>query len=414
VKVKVCLMTNEAPYIGGSSTSAWCLFKKLKERGLDAHIMIPSEPQIGFRPSGDGVHIIDVPAITDMPLMDLYVDVREGRRAQKTAYLLETYSALSRLQPEVIHTHDFTTLRSAAAWRRSNPKTKLVHSFGSSQSVYLYVRSGLVNSNDIIELRFPRYRHPEEAILIRELDYVVVKSLLELRIVRKLYGLKNVSNLYNGVDTTFFNPDVTDDRTFLEKLGVESEHVIMSVAGNISKPEKGLDLVVRAIPLIKEEVPDICYIIVGRVKPHKELEFGAQQKLLELIDKLGVKDNVRFLGNFLPQDLAKLYKASRIFLDPSIYGPINTVNLEALACGTPVICSKSIGAGEIISRCDAGFVVDRNPETWSKLVVKLINDRKLAIEMCRRGSKRILDNFSWDKISEEYLEIYDKVTREAS
>jgi glycosyltransferase involved in cell wall biosynthesis len=412
--VKVCLMTSEAPYIGGSSTSAWCLFKKLKEKGLDAHLMIPSEPQIGFRPSGDGVHIIEMPALAHMPLIDLYVDVREVRRAQKTAYLLETYSALSELQPTVIHTHDVTTLRFAAAWMRSNPKAKLVHSFGSCQSVYLYVRSSLVNSEDIRELRFPRYRHPEETILIHEPDYVVVKSRLELRIAHKLYGLKDVSNLYNGVDTNFFNTDVTEDRTFLEKLGVENEHVIMSVAGNISKPEKGLDLVVRALPSIKEKVPDICYVIVGRVKPHKELEFGTQQKLLNIIDKLGVKDNVRFLGNFLPQDIAKLYKASLVFLDPSIYGPINTANLEALACGTPVICSKSIGTGEIISACDAGFVVDRDPKSWAKLVVKLINDEKLAIEMGRRGSRMILDEFSWDKISEKYLEIYRKVTREAS
>lgn len=79
-----------------------------------------------------------------------------------------------------------------------------------------------------------------------------------------------------------------------------------------------------------------------------------------------------------------------------------------------MICSKSIGAGEIISACDSGFVVDRIPKTWAKLVVKLINDEKLAIEMARRGSRMILDNFSWDKVSEKYLEIYRKVTREAS
>ena len=118
--MKICLMTGEAPYIGGSSTSAWCLFKELRRRGLDAHLMIPSEPQIGFKPSGDGVHIIDMPT---MPLMDLDADGIEGRRAQKTVYLLGTFSALSELQPEVIHTHDFTTLRFASAWRRSNPKT---------------------------------------------------------------------------------------------------------------------------------------------------------------------------------------------------------------------------------------------------------------------------------------------------
>ena len=129
--MKVCLLTDEAPYIGGSSTSAWCLFKKLKQRGLDSHIIIPSEPQIGFRPSGDGVHIIDV------PLMDPNVDVTEGRKGQKTVYMLETFSTLLDLQPTVIHTHDFTTLRFAAAWRRINPKKRLVHSFGSSQSVYL-------------------------------------------------------------------------------------------------------------------------------------------------------------------------------------------------------------------------------------------------------------------------------------
>ena len=404
--MKVCLLTDEAPYIGGSSTSAWCLFKKLKQRGLDSHIIIPSEPQIGFRPSGDGVHIIDV------PLMDPNVDVTEGRKGQKTVYLLETFSTLLDLQPTVIHTHDFTTLRFAAAWRRINPKKRLVHSFGSSQSVYLYVRSGLVNSKDIIELRFPRYRHPEESVLIREPDHIVVKSQMESRIAHKLYELKNVSNLYNGVDTTFFNPDAADDRSFLEKLDVESEHVIMSIAGSISKPEKGLDLVVNALPSIKDEFPDICYIVVGKVKPHKELEFGTHQKLLKLIDKLGVKENVKFLGSFIPQDLAKLYKASRIFLDPSIYGPINTTNLEALACGTPVICSKSVGAGEIIRTCDAGFVVDRDPKTWAKLIVKLIKDEKIADEMGKRGSRLIVDNFSWDKISEKILKIYDKVTKE--
>ena len=404
--MKICLLANEAPYIGESSTSAWCLFKKLKERDVDVHIMIPSEPQIGFRPSGDGVHIIDV------PLIDPNVNVIEGRKAQKTVYWLETYSILTDLQPRIIHTHDFATLRFAAALRRSAPKTKLVHSFGCSQSVYLYVRYGLVNSKDILELRFPRYRHPEEAILIREPDYIVMKSQLELRIAHKLYGLKNVSNLYNGVDTTFFNPDVAGASAFLEKLGVESEHVIMSIAGGISEPEKGLDLVIKALPLIKEEVPDICYIIVWMVKPHKELEFGTQQKLLNIIDELGLKENVKFLGNFLPQDLARLYKASRVFLDPSIYGSIYTTNLEALACGTPVICSKSVGGGEIVSTCDAGFVVDRNQKTWTKLIVKLINDEKIAAEMGRRGSRLILDNFSWDKISEKFLKIYHKVTQE--
>jgi glycosyltransferase involved in cell wall biosynthesis len=404
--MKVCLLTNEAPYIGGSSTSAWCLFKKLKQRDIDAHIIIPSEPQIGFRPSGNNVHVIDV------PLIDPKVNVIEGRKAQKTSYLLETYSTLTDLQPSVIHTHDFATLRFSAAWKRINPKKKLVHSFGSCQSVYLYVRSGQVNSKDIMALRFPSYKHPEESILIREPDYIVVKSQLELRIVHNIYGLENVSNLYNGVDTTFFNPNVANARAFLEKVGVESEHVIMSIAGSISKPEKGLDLVFKALPLIKEEFPDICYIIVGKVKPHKELEFRTKQKLLTSIDELGLKENVKFLGNFLPQDLARLYKASQIFLDPSIYGPINNTNLEALACGTPVICSKSVGAGEIINSCDAGFVVDRNPKTWSKLVSKLINDEKLATEMGKRGSRMILENFSWDKLSEKFLEIYAKVTQE--
>jgi len=75
---------------------------------------------------------------------------------------------------------------------------------------------------------------------------------------------------------------------------------------------------------------------------------------------------------------------------------------------------KSVGAGEIISTCEAGFVVDRDPKTWSKLVIKLINDEKLAIETGRRGSRVILDNFSWDKLSEKFLEIYDKVALEPS
>ena len=64
--------------------------------------------------------------------------------------------------------------------------------------------------------------------------------------------------------------------------------------------------------------------------------------------------------------------------------------------------------------CEIFLLIGRVNETWSKLIVKLINDRKIAIEMGRRGSKLILDNFSWDRVSEKCLEIYDKVTNKVS
>lgn len=126
-------------------------------------------------------------------------------------------------------------------------------------------------------------------------------------------------------------------------------------------------------------------------------------KIAPTIEKLGLKDKIKFLG-FVPQkDLPALYRGAVAFVSPSLYEGFGLTLVEAMACGCPVICGNAGSQPEVVG--SAGLQV--NPKRVSEIssaMSYLVSSPALRQKLTRAGLARA-KTFSWRKFSEKVLEI---------
>lgn len=196
-----------------------------------------------------------------------------------------------------------------------------------------------------------------------------------------------------GVDTSFFHPDAGDPGEVRRRHGLGERPTIISVARLVEW--KGQDTVLRALPAIVAEVPEVMYLMVGEGPFRRDLERLAAQ--------LGVEERVVFAG-FVPEsELPVYYRAADVVAVPSrevteglpIEG-FGIVYVEAGACGLPVVGGCGGGTDESIEDEVTGFRVDHDdPAAVASAVVRLLEDRRLAERMGSAGRQRAVDLYDW-------------------
>lgn len=196
-----------------------------------------------------------------------------------------------------------------------------------------------------------------------------------------------------GVDAAVFRPSSGGQRVRKE-LGIDGRRVLLTVSRLL--PQKGQDTVIRVLPDLVAEHPDIVYLIGGE-GPHRE----ALEKLAGL---LGVRDRVIFAG-FIPQEeLPDYYNACDLFimLNREVGGlsweGFGIVFLEASACGKPVIGGKAGGVGDSVADGVTGFLVPpRDHGEIRRKIDLLLTDADLAVRMGKAGAERARCSFSWEE-----------------
>jgi phosphatidyl-myo-inositol dimannoside synthase len=164
---------------------------------------------------------------------------------------------------------------------------------------------------------------------------------------------------------------------------------------------KGQDMVIQALPRIRQEIPHVKYVMVGT---GEELTF-----LTTLAQDLGVQDSVIFAGNIPDQELAAYYAACDVFIMPNrqIGGDIEgfgIVYLEAGAAGKPVIGGKSGGTDDAILDGITGIRVDGNSSVEiANAVIDLLSAPDKAKAMGARGRQRVESEFTWDAVVQRTL-----------
>ena len=112
---------------------------------------------------------------------------------------------------------------------------------------------------------------------------------------------------------------------------------------------KGFDQVMDILPQIRQEIPNIAYLIVGDGSDRSRLEEKAKL--------MGIADNVVFAGRISESEKADHYRLADVYVMPS-HGGFGIVFLEAMACGIPVIGSKVDGSCEALKHGELGILVD--------------------------------------------------------
>lgn len=197
--------------------------------------------------------------------------------------------------------------------------------------------------------------------------------------------------LRNGVDTERFHVDA--DRAALRaRLGVQGQPLMVSV-GNLV-PLKGHDLVIEALGLLREQGLDARLCIIGA---------GPQRPALEaLCARLGLDDQVRFLGALPQQELAAWYAAADMLLLASEREGWPNVLLECMACGTPVVATAVGGIPEIVQVPLTGRVVEERSASSLAAAAKAVWQSPPSREAVRGHAQR----FGWQATTQGQLALF--------
>lgn len=221
----------------------------------------------------------------------------------------------------------------------------------------------------------------------------IVNSAFTKKRLQEKYNIddKKIYVIYPGVDTKMF---CSMDRIMAKnELKLTDKRVLLTV-GRLDK-RKGHDMVLKALPEIMKEIPDIIYLIVGTGRYKPELD--------RLVKEIGIEGNVRFVGNVPNEGLAKFYNACDLFimpnreLDDGDTEGFGMVFIEANACGRPVIGGRCGGAVEAIKENETGLLVDPyDIDDIAKKVVYLLKNDEALKQMGEAGRLRALNEFGWE------------------
>ncbi|MYH61782.1 MAG: glycosyltransferase family 4 protein, partial [Caldilineaceae bacterium SB0675_bin_29] len=165
-------------------------------------------------------------------------------------------------------------------------------------------------------------------------------------------------------------------------------------------PEKGVQVLLQALPSIREKHPNVRLLVAGR----------NSEQLQPLVDELGIGDAVELLG-FIDSDMRDcLYRSVDAAVFPSLYEPFGIVALEAMAAGCNVIASQVGGLAEVVDHRRTGLTVrvnDTQSIAWA--VDQLFTDPVQAQAMRARALQEVTRSYNWLTIGASTLNMYRSV-----
>ena len=202
-------------------------------------------------------------------------------------------------------------------------------------------------------------------------------------------------------------PFLTSDRV-KPSLGLKGR-TILSTFGLINRG-KGIEYAIQALPPLVEKYPNILYLIIGETHPEVRKIEGEtyRMNLIELVNQLGLKNNVRFHNRFLTKrELIRYLHATDIYITPYI-GP-NQISsgtlVYAIAAGRAVVSTPYLHAKEVLSHERGLFCEFKNPGSITQEVKKLLENDKLRREI-EKKAYRYSRGFIWPKVAQKYADIF--------
>ena len=207
----------------------------------------------------------------------------------------------------------------------------------------------------------------------------------------------------NGIDTREYAPDAATG--VLQRYGVDPARPMVIFVGRITR-QKGVPVLLRAAARL---APEVQLVLCAGQPDTPELAAEVTGLVTGLqTDRSGVI--------WIPEMLSKpeviqLLSHATVFACPSLYEPLGIVNLEAMACGTPVVASRVGGIPEVVSDGETGLLVPPDdPAALAAALNALVSDPGRADAMGAAGRKRAAAEFGWDAIAAQTVALYTELT----
>jgi glycosyltransferase involved in cell wall biosynthesis len=283
----------------------------------------------------------------------------------------------------------------------------------SMHGTFLYEIKSMINDRSlknifIIPYMFIKYLlfyRSLDKILFRKAEKIMVDSKELKRAVMNEFNVaeEKLRLVYDGIDVNKFKPFNVDK--FREKMNIKKKDKIIVSSGRILK-QKGYHSIIEVLPDILKHMK-VKLIIVG--------DGEYLENLKKLTKKKKVSDKVIFTGRVSEEDLIKYYNLADVFVFPTFrVEAFGIVIAEAMACGKPAIATKIGGIPSVIDDSKNGFLVKMGDlkELRDKLLI-VLKDDKLAKKFGEAARKKVVENFSLEKMINDTIKVYEEVINES-
>ncbi|MFE0731214.1 glycogen synthase [Streptomyces antibioticus] len=214
--------------------------------------------------------------------------------------------------------------------------------------------------------------------------------------------------VHNGIDTGLYRPDHGTDA--LTRIGLDPDRPFVLFVGRITR-QKGVPQLLRAV---RDIDPAAQVVLCAGAPDTPEIE----QEFRDLFAALSrARDGVHWIPRMLPRpEVIQLLTHAAVFVCPSVYEPLGIVNLEAMACGTPVVASRVGGIPEVVEDGVTGTLVtvDEEFETGlARALDALLGDPEAGRRMGEAGRARAVGEFGWDAVARRTVALYEEILKQA-
>ena len=386
--MKICVLTWEFPprIVGGIARHCNGLAKALVHLGHEVHVFTLDFPGAPESEEVDGIKIYR--SVTELGHPNfltwalLFNHFLEKRMA----------NVGSKVEFDVIHVHDWLTAPAGISYRHHTEKPLVV----TVHSTEIGRAQGLHNS-DSLTIDGIEWWATYEA------NKTIVTSGSMRREIADHFHLPwdKIEIIANGIDLTKFQESSTDKQSVRRRYGVNPHEKLVLCVGRLV-PQKGIEHLIRAVPMIVRRFPEAKCIIVGEGWLRAHLEYVARST--------GYQWKVKFTGFIPDSDLVALLKSADVLVVPSIYEPFGIVALEGMATGVPVVASQVGGLSEVIEHNRTGiFVYPKSPESIAWGIDKILSDPDHARWMTENAKDKLHKAYSWEAVAMKTVEVYRKL-----
>ncbi len=275
---------------------------------------------------------------------------------------------------DVIHVHDWMTFPAGMAAKRISGKQLVVHVHSTE-----FDRSGSSVSPAICAI---------ENEGLEAADKIITVSHLTRSVVIEKYNInqKKVITVYNAVEPVLLGDTKTSGEYTNEK--------VVSFLGRITM-QKGPEYFVEAANLILQKMQNVRFVMAGKGDLTNEMK--------RKVSNLNISSHFHFPGFVTESEIAELFRASDVFVMPSVSEPFGIVTLEAMQAGVPVVISKQSGVSEVVK---SAIVVDYwDTQAMADSIYTLLINEDYSTKLGKKG-KRETNKLTWGNAASKVLKIY--------
>lgn len=385
--MRILMLTWEYPprVVGGIAHVVSELSRALAQEGNEVEVITTLEENLPEFEKSDGVTVHRVAPYHGRPL-NFFAWVHQLNLA-----MLEKGVCLCRKRRfDLVHAHDWLVAYAGRGIKHifQMPLIASVHAteFGRNH--------GLHNDEQ-------RYIGEVEWFLTYEAWRVICNSRYMREEIESVFNLPQdkISIIPNGIRPAAFQVSAPDPAVRQRFAGPEEK--ILFFIGRLVR-EKGAQVLLEALPAIRERIPHVRAIIAGQGPYAEELHRISLQ--------FGLDRQVTFAGYIDEETRNQLYAHADVAVFPSLYEPFGLVALEAMATGTPVVVGDTGGFAETVEHGVNGIrVAVENASELAEQVCALLGNPEPARRLAQRALQDVTEKYSWLSIARQYEEIYQQI-----